>query len=57
MPTLMQWVKRSSIATVAAKVTASAWIQSPVWEFPYAADVILKRQKQKTKNKPKKQKL
>ena len=42
IPQLVQWVKGSGV------VTASAGIQSLVWELPYVVDVTIKTNKQKT---------
>ena len=50
IPRLVRWVKGSSIATTVEQVTARAWIQSPVWELPYAKGVAIEKQKQKQKN-------
>ena len=38
----VQWVKRTSTAT-AAKVTASAWIQSLSWELSYDVGAAKKK--------------
>ena len=41
LPGLVQWVKRSAVATVVAQVAAMAWIQSLAQEFPYAMGAII----------------
>ena len=45
IPSLIQWVKGSSIATTVAQVAAVAWIQSLALEFLYAFSKIKKKKK------------
>ena len=45
IPSLVQWVKGSGIAAVAAQVTAVAQIQTLAWEFPYAVIAAIKKKK------------
>ena len=43
---LVQWVKRSGLAT-AAVVAAAAWRQSLAWELPYVAGAAIGKKKTK----------
>ena len=46
IPGLVQWVKRSGLAT-AAVVAAAAWRQSLAWELPYVAGAAIGKKKTK----------
>ena len=45
IPSLVQWVKGSGIATAATKLTAMAWIQSLAQELLYSMDAAIKKKK------------
>ena len=45
IPSLMQWVKGSGIAIVAAQVETVAQIQSLAWELRYATGAAIKIKK------------
>ena len=44
---MAQWVKNPSVA---AQVTAVAWIHFLAWELSYAVDAAMKKKKKKDKN-------
>ena len=51
IPGLAQWVKDLVLRELWCRPAATAPIQLPAWELPYAADATLKRPKKKKKNK------
>ena len=50
MGTLTQWVKRSSIFTTVAWVTAMVWVLSLAWELLHSVGVAKRKRKKKKRN-------